>query len=150
MVVLWPLLVWAVYLPKAEDNWKAEKDQYNRAQKIIAEILSLDPDRLDFAGSRNAASKFDYVNTIDEIAGRCEILPANYKLSSGRIIKSRGQRSQTAKVVLKDIGIAKFARFLSTIQLRWADLQCEKVKLTKKKGLPDRWDVDLDFKYYYK
>jgi len=28
-------------------------------------------------------------------------------------------------------------------------LQCDTVTLTKKKGLPDMWKVDLDFKYYY-
>jgi hypothetical protein len=52
-------------------------------------------------------------------------------------------------VVLKEVDITKFAKFLSTIQLRWANLQCVKVKLTKKKGLRDTWDVDLDFKYFY-
>ena len=30
-----------------------------------------------------------------------------------------------------------------------AGLQCVKVKLTKKKGLPDAWDINLEFKYYY-
>jgi hypothetical protein len=60
-----------------------------------------------------------------------------------------GQKSQSAKVGLKQVDITKFAKFLSTVQLRWANLQCSQVKLTKKKGLPDTWDVDLDFKYYY-
>ncbi len=60
-----------------------------------------------------------------------------------------GQKSQSANVSLSQIDIVKFAEFLSTIQLRWANLQCNRVKLTKKQGLPDVWDVDIEFKYYY-
>ena len=41
VVVLWPLLVWAVYLPEAEENWQDEKAQYKKAQKIIEEILNI-------------------------------------------------------------------------------------------------------------
>jgi len=52
-------------------------------------------------------------------------------------------------VNLKGVDIVKSTRFLSTIELRWANLQCTTIKLTKKKGMPDMWDVDLDFKYYY-
>ena len=52
-------------------------------------------------------------------------------------------------VILKDVSITDFAEFLSKIQLRWASLQCEKVKFTKTKGIPDAWKVDLSFKYYY-
>jgi len=79
----------------------------------------------------------------------CGIPSTDYKLSSGIIIESGGQKSQSAQVSLKKVDIVKSARFLSTIQLRWANLQCSRVKLTKKKGLPDVWDVDLEFKYYY-
>ena len=60
-----------------------------------------------------------------------------------------GKKSQTANVALKEVGLEKFAKFLSTIQLRWESLQCERIKLTKKKGLPDTWDIDLVLKYYY-
>ena len=59
------------------------------------------------------------------------------------------EKSQTANVALKDVDLEKFAKFLSTIQLRWENLQCKRIKLTRKKGLPDTWDVDLVFKYYY-
>ena len=116
----------------------------------MGEILALDPDRLEFADSQNAAAEFDYASAIEKIANLCGIPPTNYKLSSGIIItSSSGQKSQSAKVGLKQVDITKFAKFLSTIQLRWANLQCIQVKLTKKKGLPDTWDVDLEFKYYY-
>jgi hypothetical protein len=149
LVALWPLLIWGVYLPAAEHKWQVEKSQYNEGQKIITEILALDPDRLKFTDVNSTSVDFDYASAIDKTAGSCGIPPANYRLSSGVIITSAGQKSQSAKVSLKGIDVTQFAKFLSTVQLRWANLQCTQVKLTKKKGLPDSWDVDLDFKYYY-
>lgn len=149
VVALWPLLVWAVYLPRAESGWDDEKGQYDKAQKIIAEILAIDPDRLEFADTEDAGAEFDYASVVERVAGLCRISSADYKLSSGIIVTTKGQKSQSAKVNLKQVDIRKLAEFLSTIQLRWANLQCSQVKLTKKKGFTDKWDVDLDFKYYY-
>jgi len=146
---LWALAVGGIYLPAAERKWQSEKSQYEQSQKIMAEILSLDPDRIDFANSKTAAAKFDYATVVENIAGLCRIPSDNYKLSSRPIIDSGGQKSQTAQVALRSVDITQFARFLSLIQLRWSGLQCVKVKLTKKKGLPDAWDADLEFKYYY-
>jgi hypothetical protein len=149
VAALWPLLIWGVYLPAVGHNWQVETSQYNEGQNIMTEILALDPDRLKFADSNNVSAEFDYAGAIDKTAALCGIPPSDYKLSSGVIITSAGQKSQSAKVALKGVDIAKFAKFLSTAQLRWASLQCSQVKLTKRKGLPDTWDVDLDFKYYY-
>ena len=149
IAALWPLLVWAVYLPDAKGNLNSDVDQYEKAQKTIAMILTLDLDRLRLADPKTGATEFDYVNEVYRIAALSGIPPANCKLNSGIIIKSGEQKSQSAKVTFKDVDIVTFAKFLSTIQLRWANLQCTKVMLTKKKGLPDTWDVDLDFKYYY-
>ena len=148
-VALWPLLIWGVYLPAARHNWEVEKSQYNEGQSIIKEILAIDPDRLKFADANAVSVEFDYASAIDKTAGACGIPSSSYKLNSGIIITSAGQKSQSAKVSLKQVDITKFSKFLSALQLRWANLQCSQVKLTKKKGLPDTWDVDLDFKYYY-
>jgi hypothetical protein len=141
--------MWGIYLPDVEQAWQAERAQYSKAQKVITEILAIDPDRLDFADAKTATAEFDYASAVEKTAGLCKIQSTSYKLSSGVIITSGGQRSQNAKVALKQVDMTKFAKFVSTIQLRWANLQCTKVKLTKKKGLSDAWDVDLDFKYYY-
>lgn len=149
ITALWPLLIWTVYLPDVEDSWQAEKKQYAKGQKIMTEILNLDPDRLDFADSKNAGADFDYANVVETVASSCRIPPTNYKLSSGVITTSGGQKSQNARVGLKQVDITKFAKFLSTIQFRWASLRCTNIKLTKRKGLPDIWDIDLDFKYYF-
>ena len=150
VVALWPLFVRGVYLPDAEDNWQAEKAQYNKAQDIMAEILARDPDRLEFADLKAGAAEFDYAIAVEKVASLCGIPSTNYKLSSGIIITTGGRKSQNATVALRDVDIAKFTRFLSTIQFRRANLQCVQLrKLKKKKGLPDKWDVDLEFKYYY-
>jgi len=147
IVALWLLLIWGVYLPKAERSWQAEKAQYIKAEKIMTEILNLDPERL--ADSTTASAEFDYISAIDKIASRFKISATNYNISSKPIRIKSGQKSQACQVVLKQVDITSFANFLSALQLRWAGLQCEKVTLTKVKGLPDMWKVDLGFKYYY-
>lgn len=150
MVALWPLLVWGVYLPNAKRSLKNEKAEYGEAQTKMLEILILNPDRLEFTDTNSAPAKFAYVSAVAKVASFCEIPSANYKVSSGPIIIRQGKKSQTATVSLKDVDVTKFAKFLSTIQLRWEDLECVQLKkLKKKEGFPDRWDVDLEFKYYY-
>ncbi len=148
ILALWPLLVWAVYLPAAERSLNSDIDQYEKAQKNIEEILSLDVDRLQLADSKKGAVEFDYFNEVYKIAALSGIPQAKCKLNSGIIIPGE-QKSQSAKVNFSDVDIVRFAKFLSTIQLRWANLQCTRIKLSKNKGMPDNWDVDLDFKYYY-
>ena len=149
MAALWPLLVWAVYLPAAEHDYKQEESQYIEAKVTIATILGRDPTRLELANSNKTVDKFDYATAVSDIARRCRISAINYTVSSKPIRTSSGKKSQSAKVVLKQVNIASFALFLSKIQLRWANLQCESVTLTQKKGLKDVWKVDLDFKYYF-
>lgn len=149
IVALWPLFVWGLYLPQAQRSLKDEMDKYNDAQGVITEILDIDLDRLEFADARTGSAEFDYANAIDKVATSCGISSTNYEFSSRPVRTSGGQKSQSCHVELKEVDIARFAKFLSTFQLRWASLQCEKVTLTKNKGLPDIWKVDLDFKYYY-
>jgi hypothetical protein len=151
MIGLWPLLVWAMYLPTAQKGFEDQRKQYERAEPIIEEILTLDPGRLEFADSNDTAAEFTYGDAVNRVANICDIAPTKCDLRSGTVMTPRGQKSQSANVDLKQVDIAKFAKFLSMIQLRWANLQCEQVKLTKKQGLSDAdmWDVDMKFKYYY-
>ncbi len=149
MAALWPLLVWAVYLPAAESDLKEGIDGYEKAQVTIDAILERDPSRLENDDPNKTADKFDYAIAVSDVARRCRIAATNYTVSSKPIRASSGKESQSATVVLKQINIASFANFLSKIQLRWANLQCESVTLTQKKGLKDVWKVDLGFKYYF-
>ena len=149
IVCLWPLLVWAVYLPAAEKGKEDHKAQYEKAEAIMMEILTLDPDRREYADSNDVEIEFTFDKAVAQIAGASKIPPSKYKLSSGMLQTTRDQKSQGATVSLKQIDIVKFSEFLSTIQLRWANLQCNRVKLTHKQGLPDMWDIEIEFKYYY-
>jgi len=149
VIALWPVSIWSIYLPRAEENWVAEKKRYIKAQEIITQILELDPERLDFAESQATSAEFDYGVVVDKIASLCDISPANYELSSKPVRSSKGQKSQDCKVVLKKVGVEKFARFLSALQLRWANLQCSNATLRREKGLSNTWKVTLDFRYYY-
>ena len=151
IVALWPLLVWAVYLPNAQKDIKEQVDKYKQAEPIMMEILTLEPDRLEFADANDTTADFTYGEAIDRIASLCRIPPSKYDLSSAMVITTRGQKSQSASISLKEIDIRKFARFFSMMQLRWANLQCERLKLSKKQNLPDNdmWDIDIQLKYYY-
>ena len=149
IIGLWPILICTIYLPEAEQGKLADIKQYNDANDIMLQILALDPDRLDFTDSNDVGTEFTYDRAVEMVTALCGIPPSKYELNSSAIIDSRGQKSQNANVDLKQIDIIRFARFLSTIQFRWPDLQCERVKLTKNEGLPDMWKADIEFKYYY-
>jgi len=151
IVGLWPLLVWAIYLPKAQQDIKEQMDQYKRAEPIMMEILTLEPDRLEFADANDTAAEFTYGEAIDRIASLCRIPPSKYNLSTAMVMTTHGQKSQSASIDLKEIDIRQFAKFFSMIQLRWSNLQCERLKLAKKQNKLDNdmWDVDIEFKYYY-
>jgi hypothetical protein len=146
----WVLLTWTVRLPHAYRKWDLSRAEYDKVQAIITEILNVDPDRLDFAGSKKSGTEFDYAVAVEKIASLCRIPSADYRLSSGPIIASTdGQKSQRAKIILQQVDIKRFSEFLTTIQFRWASLQCTELKLQQKKGLKDKWEADIDFAYYY-
>jgi len=149
IIALWPLLIWGVSIPRANSSLNEELKNYITANDIMEEILRIDPERVALANSKMDADEFDYARAIQQAANLCGIPSTSYKLSSGIIITSDRQKSQSANVVLKQVDMGKFSEFLSSIQLRWENLQCNRIKLTKKKGLPDAWDVDLEFRYYY-
>jgi hypothetical protein len=149
IAVLWPVVIWGIYLPAARARFSSDEDQYRKAQEVIGELLTVDPERLAVAQEKGASAAFDYATAVQQTAQFTSIPAAGYRLSSSPVITSEGQKNQSAYVSLKDVDITKAARFLSTIQLRWSGLQCTKVTLKKKKGLPDSWDVDFTFKYFY-
>ena len=149
VLALWPVVAGGVYLPAAKSGLKAEIKNYDEARRKVAEILMLDDARLD-AGDDNAnAAKFNYSAAIYSVANLCGIPPTNYRPSTQPESEREGRKSRECRVVLTSVDIATFARFLSTMQLRWAGLECHNATLTKEKGMPDKWRVDLDFKYYY-
>ena len=148
-VALWPLVIGGIYLPAAERSLDDELSNLEKARSRVAEILTLDRDRLGSADPNRSTTEFKYNVAVHQAARMCNISPPNCQLSSRPPITSKGQKSQSCHLILKEVDIATFAKFLSTIQLRWASLQCVNVTLAKIKGMPDKWQVTLDFKYYY-
>ncbi len=147
LVGMWPLLVRCVYLPQAQRSAETEYNLYIEGQNHIIDILQIDPDRLKFADVNEVSGEFSYVSAVDRVANLCRIPPTS--CTAGNVVTISGKRRQDAKVKVTDVSIVQAARFLSTIQSMWVNLTCEKVKLTKNKGMADQWVVDYSFVYYY-
>jgi hypothetical protein len=147
---LWPIWVGLVSLPAAQKTWQGDMDLYAQAEKVIIQIHDLDPERFTAAQNQGKAAAFNYPTAVDQVARSCGIPAAEYKLQSSAVMKSQGgQQVQDADVTLKQVSITTFAKFLSTMQVRWADLQCTSLKLTKQKGTADTWKADMKFKFYF-
>lgn len=149
LAALWPIIIWGVYLPSAKAKYNNDAEQYQKALPLMEDLIAADPERLNATKGKETATGFDYATAVQKAADLCSIPANNYKLSSGTIQKSEGQKTQPANISLKGVEIAKAARFLSSIQQHWSGLQCTKISFRKNKGQRDLWDVDLTFKYYY-
>ena len=149
LVLLWPLLVWGLYLPEAQSEWDRDKASAEEAKALILDIVEKDPKRLDVVKDARSLGKFTYAEAVDRAANLCRIPSGSVDLRTGNMRPSGGNQTQHAHVSLTDIGIVQAARFLSTIQSTWVNLTCERVKLSAKEGMPDQWDMDLDFDYDY-
>jgi hypothetical protein len=149
LVGLWPLLVWGVYLPRNEQQRDVEQSLLVEGQTHIVDILRIDPERLNLVDANEVTVEFSYGRAIDRVANLCAIPASSCDYSAGNIVEVSGKKRQEARIKLTNVSIVQAAKFLSTFQSMWATLTCDKVKLTKKKGMPDQWDVDFNFLYYY-
>ncbi|MCL5282320.1 MAG: hypothetical protein M1376_20735 [Planctomycetes bacterium] len=150
LVGLWPLLVWGFYLPRAEHDREIEGGLCVEGQARVIDILQLDPDRPNITPEKGQiTASFDYGNAVARVANLCKIPPSNCPFTSSGTMVSGGKKRQDARVELKNVGIVQAAKFLWTMQSMWATLQCEAITLTKNKGTPDQWNVDLRFMYHY-
>ena len=143
---LWPLLVWGKYLPAARDGLAKDCEQYTEASDLISTIISLDQDRLNPIEGPNLG-RFSYAEAVDRAANICHIPSAKWELHSGKITTSGGKKVQEARVKLSNVGIVETADFLTRILSTWVNLTCDRIKLNKKEGMPNQWDIDLNFKY---
>lgn len=149
MAGLWPLLVWAIYLPAAQENLENEFEACKDANDIMLQILTLDPQRLELVDPNETDTEFSYYREVDRFASLCGIPPSKCENHTQKETHSSGKRTQTANVKLTEIDIATFTKFLSMIQARWPDLQCNTLTLTQKKGIPDVWTIDIVFRYFF-
>lgn len=149
LVGLWPLLIWAMYLPRAQQAYRTDEKLCEEATVTIMEILEKDPERLEIAAESKSLGKFAYSEAVDRVANLCRILSSNYTLNTGTTVTSGDKESQQARVGLMDVSIVQVAKFLWTIQSMWVNLNCERARLTRKAGMPDQWDMDMTFRYDY-
>jgi len=149
VVALWPLLLWGVYIPNANQKLQQKIQDAKDSELLMLEIYILDPERKDYAQKTNSGDEFDYAVVIQSIAESCNIPPAKYKLSSRPPAKKGETKTQAANVTLEQLSVLKISQFISKIQFRWHNLKCTRLKLTKLKGLNDSWKADLEFVYYF-
>ncbi len=149
IVCIWPLLVWAHYLPQSENAWQRDQQLFDDAQNLMVEIINKDPERLKMAEESKELGKFSYADAVNRVANLCRIPSDSLELNTGRMGTSSGRETQQARVNLSDVSIVQAAKFLSTIQSMWVNLTCDRVKISRKEGMPDRWDMGLNFKYDY-
>jgi hypothetical protein len=147
---LWPLWVGFVSLPAAQKAWQGDYEAYSKAEKVVIQLHDLDPERFVSAQEKGKAAAFSYPTAVEQVIRNCGIPSTEYKLQSSAVIKSQGgQQTQDADITLKQVDITTFSKFISAMQLRWADLQCTSLKLTKQKGTADTWKAEMKFKYYF-
>jgi hypothetical protein len=149
LIALWPALVTALYLPDARSKLDVDMSDYNQANEIMLDILTLAPERTETADPNKEQVQFQYYQVVPNIASLCSIPPEKYKLNTGRTIDAKTGKTQSASVRFTNIDITSFAKFLSMIQAHWPKLACNSVTLNKKSGSPDEWEILTDFKYYY-
>jgi len=151
LVGIWPLLVWAMYLPQAKEKLKKDVAAARKGQAVALSILTLDPERADTGDANDAPGDFSYLAAVDKVAGVCGIPASKYKVTTGMMITKDGQKSQSARIRIEQVGVVQLARFLSLIQYKWGTLQCDDVTLSKLKteARPDVWTVEMKFNYYF-
>jgi hypothetical protein len=148
VTALWPLAIGGIHLPSAQRSREKEMGQFEEAKAKVREILKLDPERLNYS-DKKGGGEFEYYRAVEQVARLVGIPAANYTLSSQPPRTSQGQKIQTCRLELKEVGVKDCAEFLSLIQLRWTSLECEQIMLTRKKDKPDAWKVNLRLKYYF-
>jgi len=149
MVGMWPLLVWGVYLPATERDRGNDYDLLIEGQTHIMGILEIDPQRTNRSDPNRVTGEFAYGKAVDRAANLCSIPAKDCILDASNITIMAGKKRQDATIKLKDVSIVQIARFLSDIQSTWVNLQCDNIKLSMRKGMPDQWEATFRLVYYY-
>ena len=146
---LWLLFVSTTALPKSKELLNNTLTETTRAEDLILKLLEIDPERLKYKNEEGKSAEFDYTTALDQFAKICGIAPSKYTLSVGREIKRSGRKTRSADVTINDVDIETLAKFLSIILIRWPELQCDLLKLTKLNIGKNNWKVTIKFTYYY-
>ncbi|MCE5185479.1 MAG: hypothetical protein LLF76_05075 [Planctomycetaceae bacterium] len=143
------LLSGFVSYPRAVQAWSDSKDEYEKSQKSIGQLLELQPERLALSAGSGQGDKFDFTVIVDNFAKAFSLAPSNYTTSVKGEVKKQGKTARTATLSIKSIDIVKLTEFLSSMLAQWPDLECDILSLNKTKAGKDDWKADLTLTYYY-
>ena len=146
-MMVWALLARTVLLPEAEAQWQKQVQENKDARLLITKILALDPDRINYAQQKDKVVEFDYSAAVEQFAKTCRIATSNYKLTARPIVKRGDKKTQIGDLIIKSVDIETFAKFLSSMLIRWPNLQCNQLNFTKLKNAKDLWQVKIKFTY---
>lgn len=144
LTLAWPASMWFKYMPQMTE----ERDQWKKylvdANDLIQEILTLDPERLNYADKKGSAVEFEYEMAVDKVA-------RSLRMSNDMEVRpsAKSGNKQSADVSFDNITITQCSQFLSTMQMHWNGLECTRLSITNKKTTKDRWDVGISFIYYF-
>ncbi|MCP4453129.1 MAG: hypothetical protein GY809_16835, partial [Planctomycetes bacterium] len=136
----WPAAMWFKYMPAMADQRETWKGYVADTNDLIVEILTLDPERLNYSDQKDTSVEFEYEMAVDKVA-RSLRMGNQYELRPS----AKSGNKQAAEVSLNNIGIIQCSQFLSTLQMHWNGLQCTRLGITNKKTTKDRWDVTMSF-----
>jgi hypothetical protein len=107
LVGMWPLLVRARYLPRAEDNRRHDGDLCVDGQAKALDILFIDPERPTMTTKNVVPTEFSYGAAVDRVANLCKIPATNWDLAAGGFMSSSGKKRQDARVKLTNVSIVQ-------------------------------------------
>ncbi|MEN6308778.1 MAG: hypothetical protein ABFD91_13610 [Anaerohalosphaeraceae bacterium] len=146
---LWLLYTWAVAYPTSIENMDQGKKDYEEAQKMLDQILTLEPQRLSYQQEKGKTSEFDYTNVIDQFTKQFAIAPGDYTLTVRGATKKAGQTIKGADLSIKTIDIEKLCKFISALLIRWPELECERLAVEKLPAGKNNWKITLRLTYKY-
>lgn len=149
LACIWVIFASTVSLRAANKKWDMQKSEYDKSLQLMTKILTLDPERLRYKSQKAGSSEFDYSTAVEEIAKLCKISSSNYSLRGGKALKRGGKSRKTANITIDVIDIEKLAKFLSQILLRWPNLECDVLTVTKQKSAKDAWKAAMKFTYTF-
>jgi len=146
---VWAALASTVFLKSAQEKWDKIDNDFEKSQPLIAEIITLVPERIKMQQEKKKMGRFDYNTVIQSFADTHKIPESGYSLRSSAPVKRGGKPTQAASLTIDNIKIEPFSKFLSEMLYIWPNLECEKLTLTKQDTGPDAWKVQTQYKYTF-
>ena len=149
VAAVWALAAGLVFYPRALAGWEEKQSEYETAQDFLAQLVEIEPQRLAHKQEAGISGDFDFTQVVNEFATLFSIPPANYTLNTRGETRRAGKRARSATLDIREIDVEKLSMFLSTLLMRWPDLQCEILNLDKLPHGKNAWRVGMTLTYYY-